>query len=98
MLFSSPSLFAIEPYTLQLSCEETSCTFTGRVVAVRDKNSTVFYTLERAATVEAVFFVGSVAPTFAVGDCVVARGTAQTFKGKQSIVLQMLQRCAINGT
>lgn len=84
--------FDINPYTSQIGCEG-SCSFRAQVNDVSDKNTTVFYKLDKNVSVDAVLFVGTKKPEFSSGDCVVVSGSAQTYKGKQSIVIQTIRKC-----
>jgi len=93
VLLNSPNAFDVNPYSSQISCESGACTFTGKITSVSDKNSTIFYGIEKETAVDTVLFVGSKKPTFVVGDCVNARGIAQEYQGKQSIVIQELRAC-----
>ena len=93
VIFENSAAFEINAYTTAVACDG-SCTFTGIVQEVTAKNDTVFYSLSRLVPVDGVFFVGTKKPTFVVGDCVSVRGEAQTFRGKQSIVIETIRACS----
>lgn len=94
VIMSEENSFIIEPYTSKVSCESGSCTFRATILELTDRNETVFYKLSKEVVVDSVFFVGTKKPAFVEGDCVIVSGTVQTYKGRESVVAQMLRSCS----